>query len=118
MLGFVGRDVRDSGEYVGTVCSASLDAVAVIDATFSCLVVNIEVGEVVVEIDRSGTKVTSEKGGVSREDGRYVDVAFSAQGNGQTCLPFVEVGDDGLRSLASRELAGSAHEVSWRCFTK
>lgn len=66
----------------------------VIDSSFPCLVVHIEVLQVVVEIDGSSTKVSPEEGSVGGEDGRDVDVSLPAERDGETGLPLVEVGDD------------------------
>jgi hypothetical protein len=64
VLGFVSSDVRYGGENVGTVGRRSFDAVPVVDTTLSCFLIDIEIGEVIVEIDRSSTEVTSEKSSV------------------------------------------------------
>lgn len=51
MLRFISRDMRHGGKDIATVCRSSLDAVSVIDASLSCLVVHVKVAEVIVEID-------------------------------------------------------------------
>lgn len=51
MFTFVRRDVRDGSEDIGAVGGGALDAVSVVDSTFSCFVIDVEVLEVVVEID-------------------------------------------------------------------
>lgn len=84
MLAFVGGDVTDSGEDIGAVGGAPLDAVAVVDATLASLVVDIKVGEVVVEVDASGTEVPAEEGGVGGEDGGDVECSPPAQRDSDT----------------------------------
>ena len=51
VLALVRRDMRHSREHVRTVRGRALDAVSVVDSTFSCFVIDVEVLEVVVEID-------------------------------------------------------------------
>lgn len=128
MLRFVRGDVRNGGENVRTVGRGSLDAVSVIDSAFPGFLVDIEVCEVVVEIDGTGAEVSSEERRVGRavgielavrfipaslsgrnapknvQDGGHVDVSLPAERNCESNLPLVEVGDDGLRALAGREL--------------
>ena len=72
-----------------------------IDPTFACFVVNVEVLKVVVEVDASRAKVSAEQCGVSCEDGGNVDVTFSEKRNSETCLPFMEMGYDSGFELTS-----------------
>lgn len=81
-----------------------LDAVSVVDAALAGLVINVKVLKVVVEVDRAGTEVSTEKGRVRREDGRHINVALAAERDGETGLPLVEVGDDGGRSVVADKL--------------
>ena len=50
-----------------------------VNSPLSSFVIYIEVLEVVVEVYRASTQVTSEKGGVGCEDGADVDVSFSTE---------------------------------------
>lgn len=104
VLALVRGDVTDSRKNVSAVRRAPLDAVAVVDPPLARLVVDVKVGEVVVEVDAAGAEVPTEQGGVSREDGRHVNVALAAERDGESCEPLVEVGDDGLGALSGREL--------------
>lgn len=52
-----------------------------VDTSLPGLVVNVKVLEVVVEVDASGTEVSTEEGGVGGEDGGDVNVSLSAQGD-------------------------------------
>ena len=72
-----------------------------IDSTFACFVVDIEVLKVVIEVDASRAKVSAEQCGVSCEDGGNVDVTFSEKRNSETCLPFMEMGYDSSFELTS-----------------
>ena len=74
----------------------ALDAISVVDSTFSGLVINVEVLEVVVEVDRASTEVPPEEGGVGGEDGGYVYVTLATEWDCKACLPLVEVRDDSL----------------------
>ncbi len=105
MLGLVGGDVADGSEDVCAVSCSPLDTVAVVDATLAGLVVYVEVLQIVVEIDAASAEVSTEESGMGGEDGGYVDVTLPAERDGKTCLPLVEVGDDGTRSLAARVFA-------------
>jgi hypothetical protein len=78
VLRLIGSDVRDRGENICTVSSGSLDAVAVIDASLSCLVIDIKILKVVVEINAPGTKIATEKGRVSSKDCCDIDVPLAA----------------------------------------
>jgi hypothetical protein len=77
----------------------------VINTSLSSFAVDVKVLQVVVEINTSGTKVSTEKSSVSGEDGSHVNVSLSTQGDSETSLPFVEMGDDGLLGLVFRKLS-------------
>ena len=51
MFTLICRNVRNGGENVSAVSGGSLYAIAVIYATFSSLVVNVKVLEVIVKVD-------------------------------------------------------------------
>jgi hypothetical protein len=104
MLTLVRRYMRYGSEYIGAVCRGSLYTVPVVDSAFSGFVVDIEVLKVVVEIDGASAEVSTEQGSVRCEYGCYVDVAFATEGDGEACLPFVEVGNDGCMELARHVL--------------
>lgn len=78
-----------------------------VDSSLSGFLVYIKVLEIVVEVDASGAEVSSEQGGVGGEDGRDVDVSLSAERDGETGLPLVEVSDDGRLSVVDGELKRS-----------
>ena len=99
MFRFVCSDVRNSGENVCTMCSGTLNAVAVVDTALPSFVINVKVLKVVVEVNRTGTEVSTEQGSVRGKDGSDVNVPFSAERNGETSLPFVEMRDDSLVEL-------------------
>ena len=95
MLALIRRDVRNRRKDVRAVCGRALNAIPVVDAALARLVVDVEVLQVVVEVYASGAEVAAEEGCVGCEDGADVDVPLSAEGDGEACLPFVEVCDDG-----------------------
>ena len=112
VLAFIGGDVRHGREHIGAVRRGTFDAVSVVDAALAGFVINVEVLEVVVEVDRAGAEVASEEGCVGGEDGRDVDMALAKEGNGKTGLPLVEVCDDDVVELAGDVLEGeSANDV-------
>ena len=59
MLGFIGGDVRDSGEDVSAVCGGTLNAVSVIDSALARFVINVEILEIVVEIDGACAQIAT-----------------------------------------------------------
>ena len=73
------------------MCGGTLDAVAMVNTAFSCLVIYVKVLEVVVEVDASGAEVSAEEGCVSSKDCCDVDVTFATERNGKASLPFVKV---------------------------
>lgn len=104
VLALVCGNVGYGGEDISAVRRTPLDAVAVVDSTLARLVVDVEVGQVVVEVNRSSAEVATEESGVGGEDGGNVNVTLAAEGDSETGLPLVKVGDDGLAALARREL--------------
>ena len=92
--------MRNGGKDIGAVGGGALDAISVIDAALSCLVIDVEVLEVVVKVDGACAEVAAEEGGVGGEDGGDVDVSLAAEGDGEAGMPFVEVGDNGAVELA------------------
>jgi hypothetical protein len=104
MLSFIGRDMRDGSKDIAAVCSSTLDAVSVVDATFASFMVDIKIPEVVIKVDGSSAKVTTEQGGVGGEDGGDVDMTLAAEGNTHTCEPFVKVSNDRCRFLMCNKL--------------
>lgn len=97
-------NVTDGGEHIGTVCSRSFDTVSVVDTPLASFVINIKVLQVVVKVNTASTEVTTQKSRVSGEDSGDVNVPLPAKRDGQTSLPFMEVGNDGVVGLAGSEL--------------
>jgi hypothetical protein len=123
VLGFESSNVRDGSEDISAVGSRSFDTVSasqlsccqiierdvpVIDTPLSSLVINVKVLQVVVEINTSSTEVSSEESSVGGKDGSYVDMPFPAEGNGETGLPFVEVGYDCCFGFSGCELISAS----------
>jgi hypothetical protein len=102
MFTLISGDMRNGGEHISAMGGRALNAVSVVNPALSGFVINIKVLKVVVKVDRTGAKVSSKQGSMGRENGRDIDMAFAAQRNGETSLPFMEVGDDG-----GGELTGS-----------
>ena len=112
MLALVCSDVRNGGEYIGRVSGSPFDAISVIDAPFASLSINIKVLQVVVEVDGAGAEISTEKGGMSGEDGRDVHPPFLGEGECYTCKPFMEVGYDGLFGFVIHILRDTVSEFS------
>ncbi len=77
----------------------TLDAVTVVDPALARFVIDIKVLEVVVKVDAPCAEVSTEKGSVGGEDSGHVDLTLAAEGDGETRLPFVEMGDNGSGQL-------------------
>lgn len=95
MLALVRRYVRNGRKYVSAMGSRTLDAVSVIDPSFSCFMVDIEVLEVVIEVDGTSAEVSAEQGGMRCKYCRYVDMALTTERDSEASLPFMEMGNDG-----------------------
>ena len=91
--------MRYGGEHVGTVCGRALNAISMIDTTFSGFVVDVEVLKVIVEVDGAGAEVSTEEGGMCCEYCCHVNVTFAAEGDSKACLPLVEMGYHGSVKL-------------------
>lgn len=117
MFTFVSSDMRYSSEDISTMSRSAFNAVSMVNATFSSFVIDIEVLQVIVEVDRAGAEVSSQEGCVGSEDSRNINMAaifmkndgkrrrrgnvpFSAQRDGQTSLPFVEMGNNSCGDLS------------------
>ena len=83
-----------------------------IDASLTGFVVDVKVLEIVVKVDRSGTKVTPKKSRMSCEDGSDVDMSFTTKRNRQSGLPFVEMGNDSLSTLMRGKLLTVMSKIS------
>ena len=92
--------MTDGSEDVRTMSCGSFDTISMVDSSFACFVVYVEVLEVVVEINGAGAEVSAQERGVRGEDGRDVDVALATERDPYPREPFVEMGDDGLGGVA------------------
>ena len=77
----------------------ALNAVTMIYPTLACLMVDVKILKIVVEIDTSSAKVSAKEGCMGSKDRGDVYVALAAQGDGETRLPLVKVGDNGRCEL-------------------
>lgn len=78
VLGFVRGDVRDGCENIRTMSRGPLDTVPMVDAALASFMINVEILQIVVEVDASRAKVTSEERCVRREDCGHVDMSLTA----------------------------------------
>jgi len=60
---------------------------------FSSFMVYVEILKIVVKVDGASTQVATEQGSVGGKDRRDIDMTLATKGDGETCLPFVEVCD-------------------------
>lgn len=82
--------------------------VPMVNTPLASFMVHIKVLQIVVKVDAARTKVPTEQGSMGGKDGRHVDMPLAAQGDGETGLPFVEMGNDGRVCFARAELSMSA----------
>ena len=109
ILRLQGRDVRYSSKDVRTVCGCTLDAVSMVYAALSGFVVNVEVLDIVIKVNIARGEVTAKESSVCCEHCRDIDATFPADGDGDTCLPFVEVSDDSSIELPG-DILPSGHQ--------
>lgn len=98
------RDMRDGSKDVCRVSCRSLDAVSMIDPTFTSLRIHIKMMEVVIEVNRARAEIPSEEGRMGGEDSRQIHVSLFGQREGNPGEPFMEMGDNGTASLVSDKL--------------
>lgn len=72
-----------------------------VNSSLACLVVAVEVLQVIVEVNRSCAKIAAEKSSVCSKHSCHIDVTLATEGDGYSDLPLVEVGDYG-RFLVAR----------------
>jgi len=75
-----------------------------VNTSLPCLVIDIEVLQIVVKVDTSSTEISAKESSMSSEDGGHVDMSLSTQGDSESGLPFVEMSDDGCAGFAGGEL--------------
>jgi hypothetical protein len=113
MLRFECGDMGDGCEDVGTVRSRTLDAVSMIDTSFTGLMIYIKVLEIVVKVDGASTEISSKQCCVCGEYRANIDMTFATKWNGQSRLPLVEVGyDSGLELTRSKFSKEPGDEVA------
>jgi hypothetical protein len=88
---FIGCDVRNGCEHISAMCCRTFYAVSVIDSSFSSFMVDIKILQIVIEINGTGTEIAAEERCMCREYSSDVDMSLTAKGDGDTCLPFMEV---------------------------
>lgn len=104
MFALVRGDVTDGRKDIRTVRGRPLDTVSMVDTPLTGLVIYVKVLQVVVEIDGTGAEVSSEKSGVSGEDGGDVDVSLPAERDREPCQPLVEMCNDRFGPLLGHKL--------------
>jgi hypothetical protein len=104
VLALVRRNVGNRGENIARMCGRTLNAVSVVNSTLSSFRIHIEPLQIVVEINRTSAKVTSQESSVRSEDRGNVDPSLAAERQSDTGEPLVEMRDDSLRRLMADEL--------------
>lgn len=110
MFTLVRGNVRNGGEDIGTVSGGTFDTISMVDPPLSCFVIDVEILEVVVKVDGASAEIAAEKCCVCGEDGRDVDVPFTAKWNSEPSLPLVKVGDDSGCQLPCNILQMEAYQ--------
>jgi hypothetical protein len=66
--------------------------------------VDIKILQIIVEINGTGTEIAAEEGCMCREYSSDVDMSLTAKGDGDACLPFMEMCDDSSCQLTGNVL--------------
>jgi hypothetical protein len=112
MFAFVSSDMGNGCKYVASMCCSSLDAIAVINSSFTSLRIHIEVLEVVVEVDRSGAEIASKESCMRGEDSGNIDSASLAERERDAREPLVEMGNDSFILLVRDKLLCGVSEMN------
>lgn len=100
------RSIQYLKAVISTVQDAGdLEDSPMIDTSLSGFMIYVKVLQVVIEVDTSSAEVSTKEGSVGSEDCSHVNVSLSAQRNGETSLPLVEMRNDGLLRLVCRKLS-------------
>lgn len=67
--------------------------------------VDIKILQIVIEINGTGTEIAAEERCVRREYSSDIDMSLTAKGNGDTCLPFMEVRNNSCCQLTGDVLS-------------
>lgn len=78
MLGLVSSDVGDGSEDICTMSCGPFDTVAVVDTTLSSFMIDVEVLQIVVEVDRACTEIATEQSSMGSEYSCHIDMSFTA----------------------------------------
>ena len=97
--------MRNRCEHIGAVCCRTFNAVSVIDPSLSGFMIDIEILQIVIEINGTSTQIAAEKRCMCCEYGSHVDMSLTTKRNGDTRLPFMEVGDDSCCELTRNVLS-------------
>lgn len=81
MFALISGNMADGSKNVCAVRSGALDTVSVVYPALSGFMIDVEVLEVVVEVDRARAQIPAEQGSVRGEDRRHVNVPLPAPEN-------------------------------------
>ena len=81
----------NGGEDVGAVRGRAFDTISVVYSALSCLMIDIKILEVVVEINAASTEVAAEEGCMRCKDSGDIDVTLATEGYSETRLPFMKM---------------------------
>ena len=84
----------DGSKDIAGVGRGSFDAIAVIYTSLAGFGVNIKILEIVIEVDRAGTQVSSEQGCMGGEDCSDIYPSFLSQGESHPFQQFVKMSYD------------------------
>lgn len=107
MFTLIGRDVRDRGEDICRISTSPFNAISVIDSAIAGLSIYIKVLQVIVEVHRSSTQISSQKCGVGCKNGGHIDPSLLSQGKGYASQPLVKVCNNRFLLLMGNELSHS-----------
>lgn len=96
--------MRNGCENISAMCCRTFYAVSVIDSSLSGFMVDIKILQIVVKINGTGTEIAAEERCVGCEHSGDVDMSLTAKGDGDTCLPFMEVCNNSCCQLTGNVL--------------
>jgi hypothetical protein len=96
--------MTDGSENISGMCSCSFNAVTVINSSFASFMIDIEILQVVIKVDRARTQVPSEKSSVGSENCSDIDTAFPTEWKCNASEPFMEMNDDSFRRFMRNKL--------------
>lgn len=99
MFTFIGSNMTNSRKDIRAMCSTSLNAITMIDSSLTSFVVNVKITKLVIEVNWTGTQITTQQCCVSGKYRSDIDFTLFDQWNCNACEPFVKMSNDSWTRL-------------------